>query len=147
MNQAGRVTTPTGNQKIVFVTQRSQPQGNIHQSQPSVQPQQNTVVKIMSNANTQNQQQKVVGTPQKLVVVCMPSTGTTNSAVINTQGQTTVPQSSTSQTTNLLSPGLNQNSSQPPFSVVPKPNFIQQTQKVKQDNTQPPSVDDLSHLA
>lgn len=43
---------------------------------------------------------------------------------------------------------LVQQSNQPSVSVLSKPSFIQQTQKiVKQENLQPPSIDDLSHLA
>lgn len=63
MNQANRVTNQ--NQKIVFVTQRSQtPVGSVQQV-PSSQNQSNTVVKFVSNAATLNQQ-KIVTSQQKL---------------------------------------------------------------------------------
>lgn len=83
MNQAtGRMTAAAGNQKIVFLTQRSQNAG-VNQTQQNAQGQQNTVVKFVSNAPTSNQQ-KMVTTQQKLVVVCMPNSNTTTS--VSTQG-------------------------------------------------------------
>ncbi|KAK5647087.1 hypothetical protein RI129_005551 [Pyrocoelia pectoralis] len=137
MNPPNRGTPTSGNQKFVFVTQRSQAPGTI---QPSPQPQQNTVVKIM---NSPNPQPKVVNAPQKLVVVCMPNSAATSSTVIsqNTQSQGVISQSSL-QGGQIVSPGISQVPNQPQFAVLPKTNFISQNPKVKQEV----SIDDLSHL-
>lgn len=88
MNQGARVTTPSGNQKIVFLTQRPQtPANQGHVSQPASQAQQqNTVVKFVSNANTGNTQ-KMVTTQQKLVVVCMPGSNSTTTVSSSGVGQ------------------------------------------------------------
>ncbi|KAK4880837.1 hypothetical protein RN001_008983 [Aquatica leii] len=141
MNQPNRGTPTGSNQKFVFVTQRPQTPGNV---QPSVQTQSNTVVKIMANTNSPNSQPKVVNAPQKLVVVCMPSSGTTSTVAIstqNSQAQGVISQSNL-QTGNIASSGINQ----PQFSVVPKSNFIQQVQKMKQEPVNNLPIDDLSHL-
>lgn len=119
MNQSGRVTTPTGNQKIVFLTQRSQTPGNSSQNQIGNQNQQNTVVKFVSNANTQNSQ-KIVTTQQKLVVVCMP--GSSSTTTVTSQG--------------IINSGMNQSS----IGMIPKSNFMQQHQKVQQQK------DHVSHI-
>ncbi|KAF5307737.1 hypothetical protein FQR65_LT06608 [Abscondita terminalis] len=144
MNQPNRGTPTGSNQKFVFVTQRSQTPGNV---QPSVQTQPNTVVKIMANTNSPNPQPKVVNAPQKLVVVCMPSSGTTSTVAISNQSpqpQSVISQSSI-QSGNPA--GMSQHLNQPPFSVVPKTNFMQQPQKLKQDPVTNLPIDDLSHLA
>lgn len=151
MNQTNRMAAPSGNQKIVFVTQRPQTPASIHPSQPTVQNPQNTVVKIMTNANSSNpQQQKVVNPQQKLVVVCMPNATPSNPPTLNTQAQGVAALQNNSNQSNisLQSPIMSQNISQPHFSVVPKTTFIQQNQKPKQDNLQlPPGMDDLGHLS
>lgn len=126
MNQSGRVTTPTGNQKIVFLAQRSQttPNQTTHNQQNAQSP--NTVVKFVSNATTPNTQ-KVVSAQQKLVVVCMSNTNTTPTS---TQGNiTTLSQQM----------AMSSQMNQPPVSVVSK-NFMQQQKQMS------PNVDDLSHL-
>ncbi|XP_022919113.2 transcription initiation factor TFIID subunit 6 isoform X1 [Onthophagus taurus] len=124
MNQGNRVTTSSGNQKIVFLAQqRPQTPGGMlqQQNQQNVQNQQNTIVKFVSNANTQNSQ-KVVNTQQKLVVVCMPSSTPNTAAPISTQS-----------TGNLLSPDPIM-SNQSPLSVVQKqPSFLQQQGKIKME--------------
>lgn len=118
MNQTGRVTTPTGNQKIVFLTQRPQTPSNIQQqNQQNNTNQQNTVVKFVSNATTVNTQ-KLVTTQQKLVVVCMPSSSPNNITTVNTQSTGT-----------MLSPGISQTNQQS-ISLVSKQSFLQQ-QKIK----------------
>lgn len=120
MNQTGRVTTPTGNQKIVFLTQRPQTPSNAQQqNSQSNSNQPNTVVKFVSNAPTPNTQ-KLVTTQQKLVVVCMPSSSPNSMTTVNTQSTGT-----------LLSPSVNQVNQQS-ISVVSKQNFVQQ-QKMKAD--------------
>ncbi|KAI4466035.1 transcription initiation factor tfiid subunit 6 [Holotrichia oblita] len=119
MNQTGRVTTPTGNQKIVFLTQRPQTPSNIQQqNQQNNSNQQNTVVKFVSNTTTVNSQ-KLVTTQQKLVVVCMPSSSPNNITTVNTQSTGT-----------MLSPGISQ-ANQQSISLVSKQSFIHQQQKMK----------------
>lgn len=122
MNPPTRVPTQQGNQKFVFVTQRPQTPGGT--SQPNASTQQNTVVKFVSN-NTGQTQQKLAG-QQKLVVVSNPMTQTNFST----------------QSSGLMSP-----TSQPPAMLISKPNFTIQQQQQQQQQMQPPSVDDLSHLA
>ena len=140
MNQTNRVTTPTGNQKIVFLTQRPQtPSGMVQQqSQQAVQNQQNTVVKFVSNANTQNPQ-KMVTTQQKLVVVCMPNSTPTPGAPINTQSSGNM----------YNSDGIPANPSS--ISVVQKTAFVQQQQQQQQQQQkiklEQMQIDDLSHLS
>lgn len=120
MNQTGRVTTPTGNQKIVFLTQRPQTPSNIQQQNQQNNPnQQNTVVKFVSNANTASTQ-KLVTTQQKLVVVCMPSSSPTNVSTVNTQSSG-----------GLLSPGVNQPNHQS-ISLISKQTFPMQQQHHQQ---------------
>ncbi|GJQ81770.1 hypothetical protein Trydic_g9 [Trypoxylus dichotomus] len=116
MNQSGRVTTPTGNQKIVFLAQRPQTPSNVQQqNQPNNSNQQNTVVKFVSNTNNANSQ-KLATTQQKLVVVCMPSSSPNNITTVNTQS-----------TSNTL-PGISQGNPQS-LNMVSKPNFMQQQQQ------------------
>lgn len=80
MNQGSRVNTPTGNQKIVFVTQRAQQQG---QAQQTIQQQPNTVVKIMSNAGNAVSQPKMMPVQQKMVM--MSNVSTTNTGSVTSQ--------------------------------------------------------------
>lgn len=81
MNQGNRVNTPTGNQKIVFVTQRAQQQG---QTQQTIQQQPNTVVKIMSNAgNVVGSQPKMMPVQQKMVM--MSNTSTAHAGSVTSQ--------------------------------------------------------------
>ncbi|KAJ8920590.1 hypothetical protein NQ315_004729 [Exocentrus adspersus] len=116
-----RVSTQQGNQKFVFVTQRPQTPIGASQSQTNTSTQQNTVVKFVSNAAGQTQQ-KLTG-QQKLVVVSNP---------MQTNFST--------QSSGLMSP-----TSQPPAMLISKSSFALQQQQSQQ--LQPPTVDDLSHLA
>lgn len=126
MNQSGRVTASQGNQKIVFLTQRPQTPNTQQPIQSQGQnPQQNTVVKFVSNANTSNQQ-KIVTTQQKLVVVCMPNTNSTTT--VSTPGILNSPSGTPTQT--ILNPGANQGG-QPQIAMVQKQNFIQHVQPKK----------------
>ena len=77
MNQTGRVTNQINNQKILFVTQRPPTPG----CQPSPQPQQNTVVKFVSNTNTLNQQKMV--TTQKLGITHAAQAGQSPISVVS----------------------------------------------------------------
>ncbi|KAJ3653243.1 hypothetical protein Zmor_012505 [Zophobas morio] len=77
MNQTGRVTNQINNQKILFVTQRPPTPG----CQPSPQPQQNTVVKFVSNTNTLNQQKMV--TAQKLGITHAAQAGQSPISVVS----------------------------------------------------------------
>lgn len=129
MNQSGRVSAPSGNQKIVFLAQRSQTPSNPAAHSQQNQPSPNTVVKFVSNSTAPNTQ-KVVTAQQKLVVVCM-----SNSSTTTTPSQSNV--------TSLSQLGVTNQANQPSVSVVSK-NFIQQ-QKLKEQIA--PMVDDLSHLA
>lgn len=144
MNQPNRIQQAQSNQKIVFVTQRPQTPGTVmHQTQQNSTSQQNTVVKFVSNPNTQHTQ-KIVQTQQKLVVVGMPTSSPGNLQGANNPGnfmtQSNIQASSSSPSVAQMGQG-----NQPPISVVPKTTFIQQ-HKVKQDQI-PVVVDDLSHLA
>lgn len=129
MNQSGRVTNTTGNQKIVFLAQRSQNSGNtvVHNQQNTQSS--NTVVKFVSNSNTQNTQ-KVVSTQQKLVVVCMSNSNTTTTS--SQGGISSLPQM-----------GLVNQNNPSPASLVSK-NFMQQQKHKSEQITS--IVDDLSHL-
>lgn len=131
MNQQGRVTTPTGNQKIVFLTQRSQTSGNTIQTQQNPQAQ-STVVKFVSNSTTQNTQ-KLVTTQQKLVVVGMPNSNST----------TTVSQGNSQSVTQM---GLMNQSNQQNMSVMSKSFMQQQQQQKLKEQLSAPAMDDLSHL-
>lgn len=130
MNQANRVQSMQNNQKVVVVTQRAQSGGNpMQQNFPT---QQNTVLKFVSNSNTQHTQNIVTAQQQKLVVV--------GKAQGTNQGNFMIQ-------SNVPSQQGSQHQHQPPVSMVPKPGFIQQG-KLKPDTIpQALVVDDLSHLA
>lgn len=140
MNQATRVQSMQGNQKVVVVTQRPQSATNpMHQTQQTFQPQQNTVLKFVSNSNTQ-QTQKIVTAQQKLVVVGMPTSSANSTQNSASQGNFMI------QSSNMQSTQGNQGN-QPPVSMVPKPGFIQQGKTKQEQMPQSLVVDDLSHLA
>lgn len=82
VNQPSRVQQAQGNQKIVYITRPQTPGNTIQQTQQNPTSQQNTVVKFVSNANTQHTQ-KVVSTQQKLVVVGMPSSSPSQTPTVS----------------------------------------------------------------
>ena len=132
MNQTGRINAPSANQKLIFVTHRPQTPSTVQQQAQQVnqQNQQSTVVKLVSNANTQNVQ-KVVTSQQKLVVVCM-----ANSNTVNTQQQQII--------SNMRGVDLGQ-SNQSPISVVQKSTLVPQKQQKIEPLLQQQQMDELSH--
>lgn len=126
MNQPSRVQQAQTNQKIVYITRPQTPGNTIQQSQQNPTNQQNTVVKFVSNANTQHTQ-KVVSAQQKLVVVGMPSSSPSQTSTL---GQNTF---MTSVQGSITSPQIVQGN-QTPMSMAQKTAYMQQQQqKLKQD--------------
>lgn len=147
MNQASRVSTPAGNQKIVFVTQRP-PQQN-QSMQQNIPQQQNTVVKIMSNTGNVVSQPKILPVQQKMVMVSNTNTGSivAQNAQVGKNFFTSFLGNLVSQGSNIISSagGMVQQSHQQLGSVLSKPNFVQQSQKIIKQEV-PTSIDDISHL-
>ncbi|XP_044752034.1 transcription initiation factor TFIID subunit 6 [Coccinella septempunctata] len=112
----GRVSNPGNNQKIVFVTQRSQGQSQV-QNQQSPASQNTQVIKLVSGSNTQVQQ-KIVNSQQKMVLVGMQNSGNVNVS----QG-------------GMLGQGSQQNMS-----------FMMQKNNIHKMNDSFSHLDDLSHL-
>ncbi|KAK9872277.1 hypothetical protein WA026_017082 [Henosepilachna vigintioctopunctata] len=116
----GRVATQGTNQKIVFVTQRSQSSTVQNQNQQTPSTQQNTVVKLVSSSTTPVQH-KIVNSQQKMVFVGMQNNTTVNN-----------------QTSGLLSPGSQQN-----MSFMMQKNNVN-SHKIINDSFS--HIDDLSHM-